>query len=86
MVVIASNSHAQKGEKVLGGVGGVWRNLREEQGNADYKGMVQPSQHVAPYVKGVEWGLGTRNLGMLAAFWAGTPVEVTQEASVVPGL
>ena len=50
MVVIASNSHAQKGEKVWGGVGGVWRNLREKEGNADYEGMVQPSQHVAPCV------------------------------------
>ena len=30
-------------------------------GNADYGGMVQPSQqHVAPCVKVVEWGLGTR--------------------------
>ena len=33
----------------------------EEEGNADYGGIVQPSQHhVAPCVKGVEWGLGTR--------------------------
>ena len=35
----------------------------EEEGNADYEGMVQPSlQHVTPCVKGVEWGLGTRGL------------------------
>ena len=47
--------------------------------------MVQPSQqHVAPYVKGVEEGLGTRGLRMMAAFWAGIPVEVIQEAGVVP--
>ena len=41
-------------------------NYREgEKGKADYGGMVQPSQkHVAPYVKGVEWGLGTRGLRM----------------------
>ena len=39
--------------------------------NADYRGMVQPSQqHVAPCVKGVEWGLGTKGLRMVAAFWA----------------
>ena len=45
--------------------------------NADYGGMVQPSQqHVALCVKGVEWGFGTRGLRMLA-FWAGIPVEVT---------
>ena len=27
-----------------GGEGGVGRNLREEEGNADYREMVQPSQ------------------------------------------
>ena len=42
----------------------------EEEGNADYSGVVQPSQqHVAPCVKVVEWGLGMRRgLGMVAAF------------------
>ena len=49
--------------------------------------MVQTNQqHVAPCVQVVEWGLGTRGLGMLAAFWAGIPVEATQETSVVPRL
>jgi len=49
-----------------------------KEGSADYGGMVQPSQqHVAPCVKGVEWGLGTRGLRMVAAFWAGIPVEIT---------
>ena len=54
--------------------------------NADYGGMVQPSQqHIAPCVKGVEWILGTRGLRMVAAFWVRRfPVEVTQEAGVVP--
>ena len=34
-------------------------------------GIVQPSQqHVVPCVKGVEWGLGTRGLRIVAAFWA----------------
>ena len=47
--------------------------------------MVQPSQqHVAPCVKGVEWVLGTRGLRMMAAFLAEIPIEVTQEAGVVP--
>ena len=34
-------------------------------------------QHVAPCVKGVEWGLGTSGSRMVAAFWAGIPVERT---------
>ena len=35
----------------------------EKEGNADYGGMVQPSQqHVAPCVKVVEWGFGIRGL------------------------
>ena len=46
---------------------------------------MQPSeQHVASYIKGVEWGLGARGLRMMAAFWGGIPVEVTQEVVVVP--
>ena len=47
--------------------------------------IVQPSQQcVAPCVKGVGRGLGTRGLKMMAAFWAGIPVEVTREAGIVP--
>ena len=46
--------------------------------------MKPSQQHVAPCVKGVEWGLGRRGLRMMAACWDGIPVEVTQEASVVP--
>ena len=39
----------------------------EQEGNADYGGMVQPSQqHVALCVKRVEWGLVTRGLGIVA--------------------
>ena len=37
-------------------------------------------------VKVVEWGFGTRGLGMLAEFWASIAIEVTQEAGVVPRL
>ena len=49
-----------------------------------YGRLVQPSQqYVAPCVKGVDWGLGTRGLRMVAAFWADIPVEVTQESGVV---
>ena len=44
--------------------------------------MQASQQHVAQCVKGVEWGLSTRGLGMLAA--VGNPVEITQEAGVVP--
>ena len=46
---------------------------------------MQPSQqHLASCAKEVEWGLVTRGLRMVAAFWAVIPVEVTQEAGVVP--
>ena len=49
------------------------------------RGMMQCiQQHVAPCVKGLKWALGRRVLRMAAAFWAGIPVEVTQEAGVVP--
>ena len=61
---------------------GIWG---EEEGNADYEGMVQLSQkHVAPFVKGVDWGSGARGLRIVGAFWAGIPIEDTQEAGVVP--
>ena len=63
MMIIAPNSRARKGEKERGEYGGIWE---EEERNADYGEMMQPSQqHVAPCVKGVEWGWGTRGLGML---------------------
>ena len=48
-----------EGEGGYGGISG------EEEGNADYGVMVQPSQqHVAPCVKVVEWGFGTSG-----SFW-----------------
>ena len=54
------------------------------EGNADYGGIVQQSQqHGTLWVKAVEWGLGTRGLRMVSAYWVGIPVEVT-EAGVVP--
>ena len=30
------------------------------------------------------WGLDTKGLRIVAAFWVGVPVEVTQDAGVVP--
>ena len=56
-----------------------------EQFEGRRREMVQPSlQHVVPFVKGAEWGFSTRGLGMVAAFWTCIPVEITQEAGVVP--
>ena len=79
-MIIVPNSRAHKGKRERGEVKveyeGVWG---EEEGNVDYGAMVQPiQQHVAPCVRVVEWGL--------AAFWAGIPIEDTQNASVVPRL
>ena len=52
-----------------------------EEENADYGGMVPPSQqHIVPCVKEVEWGLGVRCLRTAAAFLAGIPVEVRRRA------
>ena len=87
-MIIAPNSRVHKGKKeageVKGGYGGV---CEEEEGNATYGGMVQPSQqYVAPCVKMVKWGFGTRGMRMLAAFWVGIQVEDTQDAGVVPRL
>ena len=49
--------------------------FEQKEGNADYGGMVAPSQqHVAPCVKEVEWGLGTRGLRIVTSLWAGIPV------------
>ena len=54
------------------------------EGNADYGGMVQPSQQLlSPCVKVVEYGLGTRGSRMVASFWDGIPLKITQEAGVV---
>ena len=51
MMMIVPNSRAR--ERRGGGEGGIWRSLRgEEEGIADYEGMMQPSQqHVTPCVK-----------------------------------
>ena len=40
-----------------------------EEFEGSRQGIVQPSQqHVAPSVKGVKWGLGTRDTRMVTAF------------------
>ena len=79
MMIIAPNSRTHKGKKGRGEVKGECRGAYgEKEGNADYGGMVQPNQqHVAPCVKVVEWGFGTKGLKMLAGFWDGLLVEVT---------
>ena len=48
--------------------------------------MESSQKHVALSVKMVEWRFGMRGLRILAAFWVGIPVEVKQEAGVVPRL
>ena len=57
MMIITPNSHAHKGKEERGEVEGEYGGVcGEEEGNADYGGMVQPSQqHAAPYIKGVKW-------------------------------
>ena len=63
-MIIAPNSRAHKGKKERGEVKG---NMEEFVGRR--RGMVQHSQqHVAPCVKGIEYGLDTRGLRMVAAF------------------
>ena len=56
MMIIAPNSRAHKGKKERGDVKEEYEGVcGEEERNADYGGMVQPSQqHVAPCVKVVE--------------------------------
>ena len=57
MMITAPNHRAHKGQKETGELKGEYRGIwGEEEGNADYEGMVQPSQQhvaVAAYVKGV---------------------------------
>ena len=61
MMIIDPNSRAHKGKKERGEVKGEYGGVcGEEEGNADYGGMMQPSQqHVAPCVKVVEWGFAS---------------------------
>ena len=70
MMMMATNSRAREGkEEVKGKYGGIWW---EEEGNVNYGEMVQSSQqYVAPYITGVEWGLGPIALRIVAAIWAG---------------
>ena len=75
--MIAPNSHdIREGRRE--------RSMEEFEGRG--RGMVQISrQHVAPCaLKRLELVLGRRGLRMVAVFWAGIPIEVTQEAGVVP--
>ena len=84
MTMITPNSRAYKEEnekgELKGGYGGIWR---KEEGNADYGGMVRPSQqHVAPYVKRGWVRIRHKLFICFATFWTGIPLEVTQEAGV----
>ena len=84
MMMIAPNSRARK-------IGKEWREMSGfcgrkwgEEGNANHGRMVQLSeQHFASCVKGVRWGLGTRGLRMIAAFWV--VVVVTHPGSGYTG-
>ena len=78
MMMIAPNSRARKERKDRGEMKGEYGRISgEEKGNTDYGGMMPPSQqHVAPCVKWIEWGLGTRGLGMVAAFWPASRVRL----------
>ena len=50
--------------EVKGEYEGIWE---EEEGKADYEGMLQPSQqHVALCVKGIKWGLAPEVLKLVA--------------------
>ena len=52
MMTIAPNTRARKGGKDRGEVKVEYGGIVGEEGNADYGGMVQPSQkHVAPCVR-----------------------------------
>ena len=64
-MIIALNSHAHKGKKKRGEVKEKYAGVYgEEEGNADYGGMVQPSQqHVAPCVKVGIWHARFENVG-----------------------
>ena len=88
MMIIAPNSRAHKGKKERGEVKGECGEVcGEEEENADYGGMLQPSQQpVALCVKVFDWKFGTKGLGILAAVWADILVEDTQETGVVPRL
>ena len=79
MILIVSNFRSRKEGKERGQLKEEYGGISGEvEGDADYGGMVQTSQ------QHVEWDFGTRGLRMLAAFWAGITVKVTQETVVVP--
>ena len=61
-MMIAPNSHACKEQKKRDEVNG---SMEEFEGRR--RGMFS-QQYVAPCVKGVEWGMDTTGLRMLAAF------------------
>ena len=53
----------------------------EEEGDADYGEWCNPVSNMSHHMKkGVKWGLGTRGLRIVAAFWTGIPVKVHRRA------
>ena len=87
MMNIAPNSSALKGRKKRGEVKGKYGRIwGVEEGNANYGGMVQPSQeHVTLCVKGVEWRLGTRGYCSQNFFFDGwrVPIEIFQDLRTI---
>ena len=69
-MMIAPYSRARKGEKERGEVKGEYGRIwGEEKGNSDYGGWCNPvSNMLHQCVEGVEWGLGTRGLRIVAAY------------------
>ena len=45
--------------------------------------MQTNQRHVVPCVKGVEWGFDTRDLRIVAAFWAGIPQSLQRDLRIV---
>ena len=75
VMIIVPNSSGHKGKEERGEMKGEYGGVcREDERNAGYWGIVQPSQqHIASCVKGFKWGLEMRGLKIVAAFWAGIP-------------
>ena len=86
MMMIAPNFRVRKGGKERGEVKGEYERIFRGGGRECWlrrNGATQ-SATCASCVKEVKWGFGSKGLRIVAAFWAGIPVEVTQEAGIVP--
>ena len=87
MMMIAPLSRTRKGQKERGEVKGKYMEQFEGSRRrgipttGEY-GAVQSATFYS-MCKTIGWGMGTRGLRMVATFWAGISVEVTQEAGVI---